>query len=1209
MKHLQILVFALLISSMAWSQTSTENYIKTTHYKKEVQPGQQGTVGAGEKNITVTYFDGMGRPEQRIDVRAGGQQQDIVNYTEFDKIGRLSLEPLPCISSTSNGMKSAGAHSSFCDDFYSNSDYDYSYPNFSDKRYGKSPLNRVEKISAPGRDWRMGSGNEQEFEYLLNDAQEVRLFDVSFTGENTEQPQLVASGSSYYAVNTLIKNVYRNEDHSGTLKDRTREEFMDKQGMLVLKRNYENEIPHDTYYIYDDYDNLTFVVTPKVNIADGVSTTELNELCYQYKYDKRNRLIEKKLPGRGWESIVYNKLDQPVLTQDANLALRELWLFTKYDVLGRILYTGFFDSDSNRGSLQTVVDNHTVLWEEKQDNTIIIDNTSLYYTNNAFPTTSIGELHSITYYDAYVDMDGLGIPSSVFNQTITSEIQGLPTVTKTRVLDGNEWITNVLGYDEKGREIFSAAKNPFLNTTDRVEHLLDFTGNIQQTKHRHQKGSAEEIVIIDKFTYDEWDRLLSHKQCIGRDGISECGTVDPSLPTNPIYDTVITSSVTELASNSITLASGFHFKATATISFSAKISSVASSELIAENSYDALGNLRAKKVGHTAASPLQTYDYKYNIRGWLRQLNDPGNLGNDLFGFKVNYNEVDHGASPRFNGNIAEVAWKSKNDNTLRWYAYSYDALDRIKSATFTNGRYSVSNLDYDKNGNLIKLDRNGWQNSGSIFTDMDRLVFGYSSSSNKLIKVLDNGNDTYGFTDGVDQANEFHYDPNGNLIRDLNKAIGTGSHNGITYNHLDLPKEIKFNHSSSQRINYTYDASGNRLKKEVSNGAVTEYSNGFVYTDGALSFFPISEGYVTPNGAEGYDYVYQYTDHLENVRLSYSDANGDGSITVSTDPNVTEIIEENNYYPFGLKHKGYNDGVTALGNSVGQQWKFGDKQYEDNWDWDSYDFGARSYDPELGRWMSIDPLAEEMRRHSPYNYAFNNPIYYIDPDGMRSWRFPWADTDEIHEANDEHFNEKFSDFRSVLSDASIVVDETGQIIDAKDDGDDNIYLNERTAENVIGKEQKGKNYEVGDYLEMDDLFSSSLEVLPDGFLLSAKVDPMEFEVSPLIGGLKNAAKYVVYFAKGAKGFKYVGITNNFARRAAEHLRARGFVIQPLLKNLTKADARAVEQALIEIYKLGGKSGQTGQLLNKINSIAKTNPKYAAALKRGYELLSTIGIK
>ncbi len=122
---------------------------------------------------------------------------------------------------------------------------------------------------------------------------------------------------------------------------------------------------------------------------------------------------------------------------------------------------------------------------------------------------------------------------------------------------------------------------------------------------------------------------------------------------------------------------------------------------------------------------------------------------------------------------------------------------------------------------------------------------------------------------------------------------------------------------------------------------------------------------------------MYQYKDHLGNVRLSYQDGNDNGSV------DATEIVEESNYYPFGLKHKGYNFNVSSLGNGVAQRWKFGGKEYQDELDLAWYDVSARNYDPALGRWMNLDPLAEQMRRHSPYNYAFDNPIYFMDPDGM----------------------------------------------------------------------------------------------------------------------------------------------------------------------------------------------------------------------------------
>jgi len=127
----------------------------------------------------------------------------------------------------------------------------------------------------------------------------------------------------------------------------------------------------------------------------------------------------------------------------------------------------------------------------------------------------------------------------------------------------------------------------------------------------------------------------------------------------------------------------------------------------------------------------------------------------------------------------------------------------------------------------------------------------------------------------------------------------------------------------------------------------------------------------------------------LGNIRLRYT----------KTETQGLTILEENHYYPFGLKHNGYNsdykifefnDGTNTVvltpvtpNRKETYKYKYGGKELQSEFGIEMYDFGARNYDPALGRWMNIDPLAEKMRRHSPYNYAFNNPIYFIDPDGM----------------------------------------------------------------------------------------------------------------------------------------------------------------------------------------------------------------------------------
>ncbi|XLS30015.1 RHS repeat domain-containing protein [Flavobacteriaceae bacterium M23B6Z8] len=132
-----------------------------------------------------------------------------------------------------------------------------------------------------------------------------------------------------------------------------------------------------------------------------------------------------------------------------------------------------------------------------------------------------------------------------------------------------------------------------------------------------------------------------------------------------------------------------------------------------------------------------------------------------------------------------------------------------------------------------------------------------------------------------------------------------------------------------------------------------------------------MAEGYIEPKSGGGYQYVYQFADHLGNIRLAYTDTNGDGTI----DP-ASEIVEENHYYLFGLKHKGYS------ANPIGRDHKFeyNGTELEEGLGLNMMEMDMRQYDAALARWVLQDPVTHHSM--SPY-YAFdNNPVYWADPSG-----------------------------------------------------------------------------------------------------------------------------------------------------------------------------------------------------------------------------------
>ena len=199
-------------------------------------------------------------------------------------------------------------------------------------------------------------------------------------------------------------------------------------------------------------------------------------------------MIEKKIPGKGWEYIVYDKLDRPVMTQDANLRATNEWLFTKYDVFGRVAYTGIRNIDISRSDLQTLANNEDYTQYESKTSINTLAGTPIYYSSSAIPT-AVTKVYTINYYDTYEDVPtDLIAPTTVLGQAVTLQTKSLPTVNKVRVLGTSSWITSVTYYDAKARPIYMYSKNPYLGTTDITKLQLDFTGKTLQTHTTHKKA-------------------------------------------------------------------------------------------------------------------------------------------------------------------------------------------------------------------------------------------------------------------------------------------------------------------------------------------------------------------------------------------------------------------------------------------------------------------------------------------------------------------------------------------------------------------------------------------------------------------------------------------------------------------------------------------------------------------------------------------------
>ncbi len=943
-------------SSTVYQNNTPLNYVRTWDMLAPVDdPARIVIMPLRDMKQTTQFLDGIGRPIQTV-TKGGsfiaGSNYDLVQIQQYDNLGREVYSILPFAANGTGGNTSINDGEFKFNPFEQQGDFyrneNPSSPILGQNEsyfYGKvvhepSPLNRVLEKYQPGVNW-IGSNRGIKTEYLVN------------TANDDVKKWIVVDFDSYfvdgsYPAGALTKTIVRD------VEGRISVEYKDVEGNIILKKVQSGSTVdleghfyqgwNCTYYVYDNFGLLRLVLQPKavallINNNWNLTADIQNNLSFKYDYDNRNRMTVKKVPGAEPIYMVYDKLDRLICTQDGNLKSQGKWLFTKYDLFGRPVYTGLIYNSNPRDVIQAEANIGIIQQYEDFEPS----NGQLQYSlNKSFPVvTESDKILTVSYYDNYEFTNVLPEAFRAKNNVHDVEFynpflsaypwpEALTQSTKTLgLLTGsikywlgndveNKYTTTVTFYDDKKRVLQTVSDN-ITGGIDYSTTQYSFSGQVLRNILLNTIGTANNEInkIRTNYFYDELSRLQRVEKQVKQNKNGRGAASD--------------------------------------------------NKVIVINEYDALGQLKKKQLGNTGGDFLETLYYDYNIHGWLLGVNRQfinQEQGDNYFGFELGYDKSQSYArpevvytNPQFNGNISGTIWKTKGDYVRRKYDYAYDPLNRLMRADYvqnnSDGSWNNSSADYkvimgdgetsesayDENGNILRMRQWGVRLSNTSLIDDLRYTYEENGISNKLKNVIDRTDfissylgdfkTSQNHPDLILKQNEaqdpngikdYDYDDNGNMILDHNKDIIE-----ISYNVLNLPQHIKLKNDKS--VSYLYDASGTKLSKTTEEKVndklitiTTKYISGLIFEskkddryetpehnyDDKLLIIPHEEGRIRYNGIteeqanQGMEATFAFDyfikDHLGNIRMVLTDEGKEDKYRAAT-LEEEQIQGEREYY------------------------------------------------------------------------------------------------------------------------------------------------------------------------------------------------------------------------------------------------------------------------------------------------------------------------